>query len=113
MYLRTMEQARLRDPRGLIWRVDVPGTRRERMRGLLGSPGLPTGAGMLFLGCRSIHTRRMRFPIDAVFLDRTFRAVDVRPVPPGRWLVRRADAEHVMEVAAGSGLRPGDVLERL
>ena len=40
------------------------------MRGLLGRDGLEQGEGLLLRPASSIHTFFMRFPIDAVFLDR-------------------------------------------
>lgn len=107
-----MDSIRLVDPRGDEWLVEVPRTARERMRGLLGRRGLAAFSGMLFLRCRGIHTVRMRFGLDVVFLDQSMCAIDVRLVPPGRWSVRCAGAAHVLEVAAGSGLRPGDLLQR-
>jgi uncharacterized protein len=107
-----VDSIRLTDPRGRSWSVEVPRTARERMRGLWGRRSLPAGAGMLFHRCRSIHTVGMRFPLDVVFLDRTFRVVDVRPVWPGRWFVRCGGAAHVLELAAGSGIRSGEVLQR-
>jgi uncharacterized membrane protein (UPF0127 family) len=100
------------DPRGVEWAVEVPNTARDRLRGLLGRRGLPACTGMLFLNCRSVHTVGMRFGLDVVFLDGSFRAVEVRTVPPGRWWVRCARATHILEAPAGSGLRTGDVLQR-
>ena len=56
----------------------------------------------------------MRFPIDAVFLDRRFEVVGVTPeLKPWRW-ARRAGARAVLELHAGEaerlGVRPGDRL---
>ena len=69
---------------------------RDRMRGLLGRDGLPSGALLLLDPCGSIHTLGMRFVIDVLFLDRDWRVVGVRKaVPPGRacvwggWRARR------------------------
>ena len=45
-------------------------TALARLRGLLGRSGLSSGEGMLLRPASSIHTAFMRFPIDAVFLDR-------------------------------------------
>lgn len=61
----------------------------ERTRGLIGRDGLPRGKGMLIKRCNAIHTFFMRFPIDAVFLDRKGREVkrvrDIRPSTPVVW----------------------------
>lgn len=40
----------------------------DRLRGLIGKPGLGSGEGMLFPRCNSIHMWFMKFPIDVVFL---------------------------------------------
>jgi uncharacterized membrane protein (UPF0127 family) len=86
----------------------------SRMRGLLGRTGLAQGEGLLLQPAGSIHTFFMRFPIDAVFLDRERRVVDIAPnVRPWRTAgAKRSRA--VLELAAGEaarvGLRPGHVL---
>jgi len=48
-----------------------------RLRGLLGRSGLSSGEGMLLRPASSIHTAFMRFPIDAVFLDRDLAVVGI------------------------------------
>jgi hypothetical protein len=84
------------------------------MRGLLGRRELPEGEGILLRHAGSSHTFFMRFPIDAVFLDREHRvlrvASDVRP-----WRAAGAKgAKAVLELAAGEAERRGvQVGERL
>ncbi len=41
-----------------------------RMRGLLGQSVLSKGQGLVITQCNSIHMFFMKFPIDAVFIDR-------------------------------------------
>jgi hypothetical protein len=84
------------------------------MRGLLGRRGLPPGEGLLLHPAGSIHTFFMRFPIDAVFLDREQRVVRVAPhLGPWRTAAGKR-AKFVLELAAGEaarvGVAPGDVL---
>ncbi len=75
--------------------------------GLMFRRGLPAGGGLLIHGCNGIHMMFMRFPIDAVFLDKSNRVVKVyyalRPwiglVP----LVWKAD--RVAELPAGTAKR--------
>lgn len=55
----------------------------------------------------------MKFNIDVLFLDAAFRIISVRSnVRPGRLAVAQANAEHVIELAAGTSERfdllPGD-----
>ncbi|MGZ4132064.1 MAG: DUF192 domain-containing protein [Actinomycetota bacterium] len=87
--------------------VGVPETRRERVRGLRGTERLDDGEGLLLERCRSVHTFAMRFPIDAVLLDRRWRVVRVVRMRPRRLLLPRLGVRHVLEVAEGAGPRPG------
>jgi uncharacterized membrane protein (UPF0127 family) len=84
------------------------------MRGLLGRRDLPRGAGILLRPAASIHTFFMRFPIDAVFLDRNDVVVGIeRDLRPWRAAARKR-AHSVLELAAGEcerrGLSEGDTL---
>jgi uncharacterized membrane protein (UPF0127 family) len=89
------------------WRVLIPETRRERMRGLRGHPPPGPREAMMFRECRSVHTFGMSEPISVVFLDREMRVIQVRPSRPGRFVMRRS-ARHVLETCIGSELRIGD-----
>jgi uncharacterized protein len=85
-----------------------------RMRGLLGRQGLPAGEGMLITPAPGIHTAFMRFPIDALFLDRSMRVIDiVERLRPWRMASRR-HAHAVLELSAGECARQGvEVGDRL
>ena len=87
-------------------RVSVPQTRRERARGLLGRDGLAPGEALFLERCRSILTIGMRFAIDVAWLDPDLQVVRLRLVRPGR--VTAPHGRHVLELAAGSDVRPGD-----
>jgi len=91
------------------WRVRVPETRRERMRGLRGWAPSGSREAMLFLRCRSVQTFGMRDTISVAFLDGAMRVVEVRRCGPGIVVrARRRDARHVLECADAAGLRIGD-----
>jgi len=78
-----------------------------RLRGLLGRNGLETGEGLLLRPASSIHTFFMRFPIDAVFLDRGLVVVGIAgAVEPWRAASRRG-AKAVLELPAGESFRRG------
>jgi uncharacterized protein len=82
-------------------------TALTRMRGLLGRRELPSGEGILLKPASSVHMAFMRFPIDAVFLDRDLRvlkvAADLRP-----WRAAAArGAKSVLEIPAGEAGRRG------
>jgi uncharacterized membrane protein (UPF0127 family) len=86
-----------------------------RMRGLIGRQGLPAGEGLLLSPAPAIHTAFMRFPIDAVFLDRNLRVLDiVERLRPWRVASKRR-ARAVLELSAGEcarrGVAIGDRLE--
>ncbi len=66
-------------------------------------PGSQQNEGLLLERCRSVHTFRMRFAIDAVVLDRHGRVVTVVGMAPRRLLRPRRKGRHVLEVAAGAG----------
>src|SRR3984893_19402636 len=86
-----------------------------RMRGLIGRRGLPAGEGLLITPAPAIHTAFMRFPIDALFLDRNLRVLDiVERLRPWRVASKR-NARAVLELSAGEcarrGVKVGDRLE--
>ena len=95
-------------------RCDIAETPLTRLKGLLGHSRLGSGEGLLIRPTSAIHTCFMRFPIDAVFLDRNF--VVLRAVSDMRaWrfaACRRSRA--VLELAAGEirrrDIQPGDRL---
>lgn len=86
-----------------------------RMRGLLGRGGLAPSEGLWIEPCSSIHMFFMRFPIDAVFIDRHHQVVrvheDLRP-----WRMARGGkfAHSVLELPQGKAafynIRVGDRL---
>jgi uncharacterized membrane protein (UPF0127 family) len=89
-------------------------TALARMRGLLGRRELPSGEGILLRPASSVHMAFMRFPIDAVFLDRDLRVVKVASgLRPWRAAGSRG-AKAVLEIPAGEaerrGLTVGDLL---
>jgi uncharacterized protein len=102
-----MQVAKMDGPGG-GWRVLVPETRRERMRGLRGHPPPGPREAMLFRRCRSVHTFGMREPIAVVFLDRRMRVVAVRRCRPGRFVVPPLRARHVLETGIRSDIRIGE-----
>jgi hypothetical protein len=77
------------------------------MRGLLGRRELPSGEGILLKPASSVHMAFMRFPIDAVFLDRDMRVVKVAShLRPWRMAGSRG-AKSVLEIRAGEASRRG------
>jgi len=88
-------------------RIEIADRPLPRMRGLLGRDGLPEGEGLLLRPAGTIHTFFMRFPIDAVFLDRDLVVRKVASgVKPWRLVFARR-ARSVLELAAGEAPRRG------
>jgi len=88
-------------------RCVVADTHWTRMKGLLGRSSLPRDEGLLITKTGSIHMFFMRFPIDAVFLDKDLRieriASDLKP-----WrLAAKRGAKQVLELSAGEASRRG------
>jgi uncharacterized membrane protein (UPF0127 family) len=78
-----------------------------RMRGLMGRRGLPAGEGLLLSPAPAIHTAFMRFPIDALFLDRDLRVLKlVERLRPWR-VASEHRAYSVLELSAGEAARRG------
>jgi uncharacterized protein len=95
---------------GATWSVDVPTTRRERMRGLLGRSDLDPGRALLIRRTGCVHTFGMRFAISVAWLDSgaaVVRVTDMRPrrVSRPRW--RPLDA---LECARGFAPAVGETL---
>ena len=101
--------------RPLASRVVRADTAAARSKGLLGRDGMDREEGLWIVPCPMIHTFFMRFPIDAVFLDRGMRAVRVleklKPWRVSPWVL---SAHSVLELAGGAlggAVEVGDILE--
>jgi uncharacterized membrane protein (UPF0127 family) len=74
-----------------------------RMKGLLGKGRLDAGKGLLIRPCKGIHTFFMKFPIDAVFLDKNNQVVAYfKDLPPNRLTPIYRLASAVLELPAGT-----------
>jgi hypothetical protein len=80
------------------------------MLGLLSRHDLAEGQAMLLQHTRSVHTFGMRFEIKVAFLGWDLEVLQTRTVPPGRIVLPRLRAHHVLECRPDSDLRPGDRL---
>lgn len=93
----------------------VAGTSAARRQGLLRSNPLGSGEALWIVPCEAIHTFRMKFSIDAVFIDRAHRVRKIcRGLAPWR-VAGCVRAESVLELPAGAasqtGTTVGDQLE--
>jgi uncharacterized membrane protein (UPF0127 family) len=99
----------------LVERPEIARSIWSRCLGLMGRRGLGPGEGLILEPGNGIHMFFMRFPIDAIFVDRDWRVLHIahgiRPWRISR-IVRRS--RRVIEVPAGvcrsTGTSKGDVL---
>ncbi len=84
-----------------------------RTKGLLGRDGVE--GAILLAPARSVHSLRMRFPIDVAFVDRDGQVLHVCTLRPNRFSRVVWKARSVVEAEAGSferwGLTVGDVVD--
>ncbi|MFD8230491.1 DUF192 domain-containing protein [Streptomyces sp. NPDC059696] len=93
--------------------LEIATSYRARTKGLLGRDALD--GAILLSPANSVHTFRMRIPIDVAYLDRDLRVLTVRTMRPGRLGMPRLRARHVVEAMAGAmdawGMRAGARVE--
>ena len=94
------------------WRVLVPRTRRERMRGRRSQPPPGPREGLLLRRCRSVHTFGMRSPIVVASLDDGLVVRRCRRMVPRRVLGPRSGVRHILECGLDAELRVGDRFRR-
>jgi uncharacterized membrane protein (UPF0127 family) len=80
----------------------------QRLRGLLGSPPLQDGQGLILEGEKSIHTFFMGFPIDVVYVNRTGQVVHLTEnMVPYRLGPFVRTAAYILELPVGTISRTG------
>jgi hypothetical protein len=96
-------------------RCRVAGSLRDRTIGLLATPGLAAGEGLLIERTQSIHMFFMRYAIDVAFMDRDARVTrTVAALRPWRVVWWARGARDCLELPVGalaaSGTAAGDQL---
>lgn len=90
-------------------------TAYRRLVGLLNSPELKEGSGLLLDPCNQVHTFFMNYPIDIAFLDKNDQVLAIQTLRPWRISKLKFTARKVLELPSGTvqklGIRPGDFLE--
>ena len=87
----------------------------EKLVGLLGTRSFPDYDGLFFSGVTCIHTFFMRYPIDALFLDKENAVTNIaRGVKPFRVVWGRVGSRSVVEMKAGAAkkekIEVGDII---
>lgn len=90
----------VRGPAGAVTvPLELATSYRARTKGLLGRDGID--GAMLLSPASSVHTFRMRFPIDVAYLNRKLEIIAVHTMRPGRLGLPRLRSRHVLEAEAG------------
>lgn len=86
-----------------------------RLKGLLGTSGLPRGKGLAIMPCNSVHMFGMRYAIDVLFLDKSDAVIRVCHSLRPNQMAYCHKASWVVELPAGTaeatGTAAGDRLE--
>jgi uncharacterized membrane protein (UPF0127 family) len=83
--------------------IEVAESASQKVKGLLGRPGLDDGHGMLFKGAGSLHTLFMRFPIDVIYTDREGKVVKaVKAVRPFKLVTAPLRCHYALELPSGA-----------
>ena len=86
----------------LVEHGKVANTFFTRLKGLLGSPPLETGEGLLLTKEKSVHTFFMGFPIDVIYINQALEVIKIdpnlRPFKIGSYVSKSA---YILEIAAG------------
>jgi hypothetical protein len=110
--LRVTNQTRSRP---LADRAEIADTSAKRRTGLLKHSGLAPGEGLWIVPCEGVHTFRMTFPIDVVFLNKKRAILKIRPNLVRGRIAMCLRAHSVLELPAGTleatGTVAGDQLE--
>jgi uncharacterized membrane protein (UPF0127 family) len=85
--------------------LEISASYRAGTKGLLGRDSVE--GAILLSPANSVHTFRMRIPIDVAHLDRDFNVIAVHTMKPGRLGLPRLRSRHVMEAEAGAMARWG------
>ena len=84
-------------------RVAVADRWWERLKGLLGAPGIAAGEGLVLTPCRSVHMYGMRFALDVALVDAAGRVVALYPhLEPGNRTRLHREAASAVELPSGT-----------
>jgi uncharacterized protein len=96
-------------------RADIANSSATRRTGLLKHTGLAAGEGLWIVPCEGVHTFRMKFTIDVLFLNKKRVVLKTRPDMVRGRISMCLRAHSVLELPAGTisatGTVAGDQLE--
>ncbi len=83
-------------------RVGIADTSATRRTGLLKHTRLDPGEGLWIAPCEAVHTFRMKFPIDVLFLDKKRKVLKIRSEMPRSRMAVCLRAHSVLELPSGT-----------
>ena len=90
----------------LIEDLEIAETFTARLKGLLGRDTLAAHQGLWIKKCSSIHTFFMRFPIDAIFIDKKMSVQKIcSQIPSGTIRWGNSKTVDVIELTSGMAQR--------
>jgi uncharacterized membrane protein (UPF0127 family) len=81
--------------------ASVANTSQSRRRGLLEHDALLPGEGLWIVPCEGVHTFRMKFDIDVVYLNKAKKVLKIRAKMPRSRISFCLRAHSVLELPAG------------
>lgn len=110
-----MKHCNLLFENGITIDLFITQTFKERNRGLFAFKGLDSEQALLITPCRSIHTFTMKYALDLVYFDSSFRVVKlVKNIKPNR-MSCSLNASSTLELLSGGiehfGIVPGMMAE--
>ena len=82
---------------------EVAETFFRRLKGLLGSPPLSDGEGLLLVNEKSIHTFFMTFPIDVIYINEQKKVIRTENnMLPNRIGKHLSESRYILEVPVGT-----------
>lgn len=87
----------------------------DRIKGLIGKKDTPSNSAFWIPACPSIHTFFMKFALDIIFTDKSFKVISVfHSVSPGKIILGGRKSFHVFELKAPKlkthSTKKGDIL---
>ena len=86
----------------VIKHAKVADTFAGRFIGLMGKTDLDSEEGLILMRCSSVHCFFMKIPIDAVYLSKDLRVLEMETITPWHVGRRCENTAHVLEVKAGT-----------
>ena len=103
----------IKDGIELVNQVKAADTFIKRLLGLMGAENLSEQEGLFLENCSSIHCFFMKTTIDAVYLSKDLKVLEIETLRPWSIGKRVKGASHVLELAEGSAVNKLNIGDQL